>query len=116
MSENEEKREFRMLVSELGAILNKEVKPTTREAIEKDRELNQTIRHRAIQVRQHKYFKNLIIKDKTHEEFLDVWEALEYFVDKWAFPYRVLSDMEWKEEDADLWGIAKVFYNDTKII
>ena len=116
MSEDEDKRALYMNTYLLGSFCsNKEVKPTTRAEIDKDRALNDNIRKLAQLVRENKYFENLIIKTKTHEEFLDVWEALDYFVNKWAFPYRVLNDLEWKEEDDDLYGIGKKLMYETEI-
>ena len=116
MSDDEDKRALYMNVHLLGSFCsNKENKPTTRAEIDNDRALNDNIRKLAQLVRENKYFKDLIIKTKTHEEFLDVWEGLDYFVNKWALPYRVLSDLAWKEEDDDLYSTGKKFMYDTEI-
>ena len=118
MSEADDKRYLRSQVVVLGSFCNNkmESRPTTREECDQDRSLNETIRNRALQIRQDKYFKNLIIENKSHEEFLDLWEQLDYFVNKWAYPYRVLNEVEWREEDDDLYGIGKALMYDVKIV
>ena len=118
MSDNHDKMVLLSRVTALGAFCSNKAEsvPTTREACEEDRKCNEDIRSRALEIKNHKFFKNLIIEYKTHEEFLDIWEQLEYFVNKWAFPYQVLNELEWKMEDDDLYGIGEALMSDVKVV
>ena len=87
-------------------IAMKDDKPANREEYHEDRALNQRIREAAQEIRQHRYFEDIIIEGGTHDDFLDGWEHLESFtVHRWSLPYEYPTRIEW---DLEIEGLQEV--------
>ena len=88
------------------AIAMKGNKPANREEYHEDRARNQKIREAAQEIRQHRFFKDIIIEGGTHDDFLDGWEHLESFtVHRWSLPYEYPTQIEW---DLEIEGLQEV--------
>ena len=78
-------------------------KPAYREDYHKDHAHNQRIRQAAQEIRNHRYFEDIIIEGETHEDFLDGWEELEtYTIHRWSLPYEYPTQIEWDLEKEGL--------------